>query len=91
VTTATTPLPPWLLEAVVGLVAVAYEAGRGDATPPAAPVDTLTLNEAAASLRVGMTTLNRLVTTGVLPSFRVGARRFVRVADLDEYRARAAR
>jgi len=95
--TAVSPTPPrWLVDAVLGLVASAYEAGRADAsasaTPPSpATPDSYTLKEAATSLRVSMTTLNRLVTTEELPSFYVGARRFVRPADLEEFRARAKR
>lgn len=82
------PIPQWLMDAVIGLVASAYEAGRADATvaAPAEPKADLTLPEVAEELRIGMTTLTRLIKQGEIPSFRVGARRFVRRTDLDVYR-----
>lgn len=80
-TAAAAPLPPWLIDAVVGLVASAYQAGRADATAAAEPAaaeppDSLTLNEAAERLRISMTTLNRLVQSGELDTFPIGRRRF---------------
>ena len=86
-------LPPWLTDAVVGLIASAYEAGRTAATAapatPSEPQMYLTLDEAARQLRIGMTKLNELVTTGQLTSFNVGRRRFVYLRDIEAFRANA--
>lgn len=96
-TTATAPnapLPRWLVDAVMGLVASAYLAGRADSeaeVQQVAPVeqDVLYRDEAARFLRCGKTKLDGLVRDGVIASFHLGGRRAFRRADLEAYVAGA--
>jgi excisionase family DNA binding protein len=74
------------MDAVVGLVTSAYEAGRSEAAaqqtqPEVAEKDAYTRREAAARLRMSTTSLDRLVSRGEIDSYSVGtSRRFTRVA-----------
>lgn len=91
-TAATLPLPAWLTDAVHGLVASAYQAGRADAlAEAAAPTSSkpapggeeyLTRQEAAARLRISLATLDLRISRGELASHKLGARRLIRAADL---------
>lgn len=82
-------IPDWLVDAVIGLVASAYQAGRAEAAaaaqaaPP--PQDVLDVAEACALLRCRKTKLAQLVKDGAVPSFTVGARRLFRRAHLLDY------
>lgn len=95
-TTAPVPaaaLPTWLVDAVMGLVRTAYEAGRAEALadrpePTVAP-DVHTRAEAAAILRISKTTLDNLIESEALPSFKAGRRRLIPDADLRAYMAAA--
>lgn len=86
-------LPQWLVDAVMGLVASAYQAGRADRgaeVEQAAPVveqDVLDRLEASALLRCSRTKLDGLVRDGLVPSFMIGKRRLFRRADLDAWLA----
>jgi excisionase family DNA binding protein len=91
----TSPIPQWLYDAVLGLVTTAYETGRADATAAAepvaeAPADTLTRQEAAQLMRISVTTLNGLIGSGEIPSFKIGALRFIRRAAVLAYIERDA-
>lgn len=85
-------LPQWLVDAVMGLVASAYQAGlaQGQAAL-AAPVaavpaeDTLTRAEAARFLRMGLTKFDLLVRSGEVPTFKIGGSRYSRRADLQAW------
>lgn len=84
-------IPQWLMDAVVGLVTSAYEAGRAEAAVPVEQKpDNYTLAEAAQLLRVSMNTINALVNGDEprLASFTVGRRRFVTAEALETYRKR---
>jgi excisionase family DNA binding protein len=54
-----------------------------------APSTLLTIDEAASMLRVGRTTIFRLVAEGELMSIKVGRRRLVPTASLDDFVERA--
>jgi excisionase family DNA binding protein len=87
------PLPQYLLDAVIGLVAAAYERGRADAAATLQPApepleETLTRQEAAKALRIGVTKLDLLVASGALRSKKIGTLRRFRRADIDEYLAK---
>ena len=60
---------------------------RAEAASPQRPSDDewLTLAELAAWLKVGRTTLYRLITSGAVPSFRVGRSVRVRRADVERW------
>jgi excisionase family DNA binding protein len=48
----------------------------------------VSISEAAARLGLGKTKLSELIRTGDLPSVKVGHRRLLRPADLEEFAAR---
>jgi len=87
ITESSAPLPRWLVDAVMGLVASAYEAGRADAAP--APVveqrNLLTRREAAKELHCSLTTLDRLIGENALRSAMVRGRRYVPRDAIAEY------
>lgn len=82
-------LPQWLVDAVMGLVKTAFEAGKAEGLavePSAAPVrDVHTRAEAADILRVSRTTVDKLIKSGALESFMVGDRRLVSDVALRAY------
>jgi excisionase family DNA binding protein len=45
-------------------------------------IELLTLSEAADALRLSRRTLQRLISSGALPTVRIGQRRLVRAVDL---------
>lgn len=94
-------IPEWMADAVLGLLATAYERGRVDAlaaaaelAPAAAPEPDRavhTRQEAAEVLRTSKTTIDRLLRTGELAYFPVRGRRMIRDLDLQAYMARTGR
>jgi len=93
-TAATVPqpaIPAWLVDATIGLVTSAYQAGLADrpAVQASAPTDSTVLDrlEAAALLRCSRTKLDELVRHGVVPSFKLGNRRLFNRADLEQFLA----
>lgn len=58
-----------------------------DQPPAVAPSDLLTVEEAAAELRIGRTKAYALINAGELGSLTIGARRFVTRAMIAAYRA----
>lgn len=92
VTTVPAPellLPKWLVDAVLGLVATAYEAGKAEALvvepEPIPKRDVHTRAEVAAILRTSRTTVDKLIREETLPSFTVASRRLVSDEDLRAY------
>jgi excisionase family DNA binding protein len=82
-------LPQWLVDAVVGLVASAYSAGRA-AQPVVvetieAQPDVMDRLEAAAFLRCGRSKLDRMVRAGTVKSLMIGGRRMFRRSDLEAW------
>lgn len=80
-------VPQWLVDAMVGLLASAYSAGRA-AQPVVvetieAQPDVLDRLEAADFLRCGRTKIDRMVKANTIPSFMIGGRRMFRRADLE--------
>lgn len=56
--------------------------------PPAEPPDLLTLEDVAARLQVGVTTIRRMIAAGTIPAFKLGARVWrVRRVDYEAYLA----
>lgn len=63
---------------------------RLSAAPAAAEPLTLTVEEAGRRLGIGRTRAFQMVVSGEIPSVKVGARRFVRPADLNAFLSRSA-
>jgi excisionase family DNA binding protein len=45
----------------------------------------MTVMEAQEALRIGHTKMYQLLSSGEIPSFHIGSRRFVRSSDLDRF------
>jgi excisionase family DNA binding protein len=54
-------------------------------SPAKAPTLLLTVEEAAAELRLSRTAVYARITSGEIPSIKIGTRRRVRRADLETY------
>ncbi len=80
-----------LRSALDALAALDELHGRAQATarPGVAP-RTLTLEQTARTIGIGMTSLHALLRAGELPSFMIGARRKVRVEHVEAYLERLA-
>lgn len=90
-------IPQWLLDAVVGLVASAYEAGQRDAAEkrpaPLSAVSTATMlsrAEAAEELHVSVAMVDKLMRSGRLAKSKIGARSLITRESLETYRAGVA-
>lgn len=86
------PLPQWLVDAVMGLVGAAYEAGRADVLGSAERDEpevggSLTRTEAAAVLRISKTSVDNLIRSGALASYTAGTRRLIPRSAVDAYMA----
>ena len=92
-------IPEWLLKAVIGLVASAYQAGLAEGrtvtvsvdAPRQRDEDTLTRAESAAFLRCGLTKFDLLVKAGQVPTFKIGGQRYSKRADLQAWLDRQER
>ena len=48
-------------------------------------VQIMTVMEAQEALRIGHTKMYQLLSSGEIPSFHIGSRRFIRSSDLDRF------